>query len=228
MGAVVVFLPLIGALLAGVLAFVGTDDRERQTRIDTVAQWLSCGSLIISAALAIFVFVDVVIDKNAHTIELFTWIDSGALEVSWALKLDTLSVVMLLTVTVVSATIHVYSIGYMQARPGHPPVHVVSKPVHLLHADAGERRQPGPALFRLGRGRTSVLSPDRLLVRSARGERRRHQGVHGEPGRWISASRSGSSRLIFCSRACIWIPFSRPPRTAPVRPSPSSAASSTR
>ena len=120
MAAVAVFLPLIGAVLAGVLAFVGTDDRERQTRIDTTAQWLSCGALILSAALAIFVFVDVVIDKNTHTIELFTWIDSGALEVSWALKLDTISAVMLLTVTVVSATIHVYSIGYMQADPGIP------------------------------------------------------------------------------------------------------------
>ena len=120
MAAVVVFLPLIGSILAGVLAFVGTDDRERQTRIDTAAQWLSCAALIVSAVFAIFVFVDVVIDKNTHTIELFTWIDSGALEISWALKLDTLSAVMLLTVTVVSATIHVYSIGYMQADPGIP------------------------------------------------------------------------------------------------------------
>ena len=54
MAAVVVFLPLIGSILAGVLAFVGTDDRERQTRIDTAAQWLSCAALIVSAVFAIF------------------------------------------------------------------------------------------------------------------------------------------------------------------------------
>ena len=45
--------------------------------------------------------------------ELFTWIDSGAFEFSWAIKLDTLSAVMLLVVTVVSWLIHIYSIGYM-------------------------------------------------------------------------------------------------------------------
>ncbi|HSR55016.1 MAG TPA: NADH-quinone oxidoreductase subunit L, partial [Alphaproteobacteria bacterium] len=43
----------------------------------------------------------------------FTWIDSGTFELSWALKLDTVSAVMLLVVSCVSAVIHVYSIGYM-------------------------------------------------------------------------------------------------------------------
>ena len=66
------------------------------------------------------VFYDVVIAGNVGTVDLFTWIDSGALEVSWALKLDTLTAVMLSTVTVVSALIHIYAIGYMHHDPGIP------------------------------------------------------------------------------------------------------------
>ncbi|MBC8339466.1 MAG: NADH-quinone oxidoreductase subunit L [Rhodospirillales bacterium] len=108
-----VFLPLIGAIVAGFLVFVGTKDDHPPNRIDKAAQWVTSGAMILAAAAAGFVFWDVVPGNNPHTVELFTWIDSGALEVSWAIKLDTLSAVMLFMVTTVSAVIHVYSIGYM-------------------------------------------------------------------------------------------------------------------
>ena len=45
---------------------------------------------------------------------------SGALQVDWALRIDTLTAVMLVVVTTVSALVHLYSIGYMhedQSRP---------------------------------------------------------------------------------------------------------------
>jgi NADH-quinone oxidoreductase subunit L len=113
MHATAVFLPLIGALIAGVLAFVATADKEAQARIDQTAQWVTCGAMSLSGILSIFIFYDVVVAENARTIVLFTWIDSGALEVAWALKMDTLTAVMMLVVSVVSAIIHVYSIGYM-------------------------------------------------------------------------------------------------------------------
>ena len=69
--------------------------------------------MILAAVAAGVVFWDVVLGNNPRTVELFTWIDSGAMEVSWAIKLDTLSSVMLFMVTTVAAVIHVYSIGYM-------------------------------------------------------------------------------------------------------------------
>jgi NADH-quinone oxidoreductase subunit L len=108
-----VFLPLVGAICAGFLVFVDSDDADTPNRIDTAAQWITSGAMILAAVAAGFVFWDVALGGNARTVELFTWIDSGALEVSWAIKLDTLSVVMLFMVTVVSSVIHVYSIGYM-------------------------------------------------------------------------------------------------------------------
>jgi NADH-quinone oxidoreductase subunit L len=115
-----VFLPLLGAAIAGILAFVTPSAKESRRRIDRLAQTASCASLLLAAVAAGFVFVDVVVNKNAGTVHLLTWITSGTFEVSWALKWDSLSAVMVLMVTFVSAMIHVYSVGYM-AHDGSVP-----------------------------------------------------------------------------------------------------------
>jgi NADH-quinone oxidoreductase subunit L len=104
MDVAVVFLPLIGAIIAGLFG--------RQIG-DRGAQLVTCGLLGLSALLSLVVFHDVVIAGNVHVTELFTWIDSGSFELSWALKVDELTAVMLSVVTVVSCMIHIYSIGYM-------------------------------------------------------------------------------------------------------------------
>jgi len=109
----VVFLPLIGSIIAGIIVFMPSDDKEVQSRRDSAAQIATCSGLVLSAFFAILVFKDVALDGNAYTHELFTWLDSGTLEVSWALKVDTLTAVMMIVVTVVSAMVHIYSIGYM-------------------------------------------------------------------------------------------------------------------
>ena len=41
----------------------------------------------------------------------------GALQVDWALRVDTLTAVMLVVVTTVSSLVHLYSIGYMHEDP---------------------------------------------------------------------------------------------------------------
>ena len=117
---IAVFLPLAGACIAGMFAFARPDDEKKQGRIDTAAQWVTCGAMVLSAVFAGIVFSDVVLGQNPRTMELFTWIDSGAMEVSWAIKMDTLSSVMLFMVTTVAAVIHIYSIGYMHHDPGIP------------------------------------------------------------------------------------------------------------
>ena len=48
---------------------------------------------------------------------LIDWIVSGNLQSSWSLKFDTLTSVMLVVVTSVSALVHIYSIGYMSHDP---------------------------------------------------------------------------------------------------------------
>jgi NADH-quinone oxidoreductase subunit L len=48
------------------------------------------------------------------------WIDSGALKSAWSLRIDTLTVVMLVVVTTVSGLVHLYSVGYMEEDPHRP------------------------------------------------------------------------------------------------------------
>ncbi|UEM23916.1 NADH-quinone oxidoreductase subunit L [Skermanella mucosa] len=99
-----IFLPLLAAFIAGFFGrFIG----------DRGSQIVTAGAVCVSALISIWLFVDVALNGNARTIELMTWIDSGTFEVSWALKFDTLTAVMLIVVNVVSSMVHVYSIGYM-------------------------------------------------------------------------------------------------------------------
>src|SRR3954469_1521051 len=51
---------------------------------------------------------------------LFAWIYSGDLKVDWGIRVDTLTAVMLVVVTTVSAFVHLYSIGYMEEDPYRP------------------------------------------------------------------------------------------------------------
>jgi NADH-quinone oxidoreductase subunit L len=120
MSAAVVILPLIGAFIAGCLAFIDPKTKDQKARIDTTAQWVTCGALLLSMVLATFVFIDVIVRGEVGTVTLLNWIDSGTFNISWSLKLDSLTAVMMLVVTVVSATVHVYSIGYMRHDPSIP------------------------------------------------------------------------------------------------------------
>lgn len=111
---ILVFLPLIGSIIAGGMVFA-TINADKQTRhkLDVASQVVTCGFMILAAILAVVIFIDVGLNGNARTTELFTWIQSGSFELSWALKVDTLTSVMMIVVCVVSAMVHVYSIGYM-------------------------------------------------------------------------------------------------------------------
>ncbi|MHA1597680.1 MAG: NADH-quinone oxidoreductase subunit L [Alphaproteobacteria bacterium] len=116
-----VFLPLAGAILTGMLAFSDDQgDKARKARIFATAQWLTCGPLLISAVLSVVVFIDVALNGNAVTVQLFEWFTSGDFSVQWALRVDTLTAVMMIVVTVVSAMVHVYSVGYMHHDPNVP------------------------------------------------------------------------------------------------------------
>jgi NADH-quinone oxidoreductase subunit L len=120
MYAAAVFLPLIGSLIAGALTFFRTGDHDHDHKIDQAAQFVTCGAMLLAAVSAFFAFTNVVVYGNTGAVEIFTWIDSGTLEISWALRGDTLSLTMVLMVTVVSSMIHVYSVGYMHHDPSVP------------------------------------------------------------------------------------------------------------
>jgi NADH-quinone oxidoreductase subunit L len=164
----IVFLPLIGAVLAGLISVFGAHARNPSG--DTVehhddahghgttpisedagiihasnhepdghddhghddhaieppaagsraAELITTGLLFVSAALSWVVLVDVGFMHHDARIALFPWINSGDLQVSWSLRVDTLTAVMLVVVNTISSLVHLYSIGYMDEDPYRP------------------------------------------------------------------------------------------------------------
>ncbi|GJL95791.1 MAG: NADH-quinone oxidoreductase subunit L [Hyphococcus sp.] len=105
MGSFVVLLPLFGAMLAMPIGRIAGP---------RAAELLTTGFMLVAAIMSWMLFFDVALGGNARTIELFTWIASGDFKASWAVRLDTLSAVMLIVVNSVSFLVHTYSMGYMK------------------------------------------------------------------------------------------------------------------
>src|SRR5271168_315237 len=150
----IVFLPLIGALIAGVISIVGAharnpsgdevehhDDAHAADAHDDhggdhghddhhaaeppaagsrAAELVTTGFLLVAAGLSWWTLGEVGFGHHDIRVELFPWINSGDLQVSWALRVDTLTAVMLVVVNTVSSLVHLYSIGYMDEDPNRP------------------------------------------------------------------------------------------------------------
>ena len=104
-------LPLLASIISG---FFGKYIGDRNSEIVT--------SLLvsISAILSILVLYEVIFNQFEDNIIIATWINSGTLNVNWSMKIDPLSSIMLVVVTLVSSLVHIYSIGYMSHDPHKP------------------------------------------------------------------------------------------------------------
>lgn len=117
--ALIVLAPLAGAAVNGLLHATGLWKRlaGREIRPGAVAA-VACASVLLSALLSTRLFLDLLARDPAGsapaTQELFAWIVSGSLGVSFGFLFDSLSAVMALVVTWVGFLIHVYSVGYMR------------------------------------------------------------------------------------------------------------------
>ncbi|MEP4033654.1 NADH-quinone oxidoreductase subunit L [Roseibium polysiphoniae] len=108
----IVFLPLIGFLIVGLFG---------KALGDKASEYITTGLVIVAALLSWVAFFTVGYGETAlYQVEIMRWITAGALDVSWSLRIDTLTVVMLVVVNSVSALVHVYSIGYMHHDPHRP------------------------------------------------------------------------------------------------------------
>jgi NADH-quinone oxidoreductase subunit L len=151
----IVFLPLIGAIIAGLISIFGAHARhpsgdevehhddahdaaahaaeahdehghddhhatEPPAAGSRAAELITTGLLLVAAVLSWIVLVDVGFGHHDARIALFPWITSGDLQVEWALRVDTLTAVMLVVVNTISSLVHVYSIGYMDEDPYRP------------------------------------------------------------------------------------------------------------
>ncbi len=107
-----VFLPLLAAIVAGL---------GNRAIGNTAAKLITTVSLFASCLLAWPIFLGFLSGHDtAHVVKVLSWLDSGNLQVDWALRVDSLTAVMLVVVTTVSSLVHLYSWGYMAEDPSQP------------------------------------------------------------------------------------------------------------
>jgi len=105
----IVFLPLATAIVAGL--FGGAIGK-------TPAKVLTTAGLLASCALSWPIFLAFLGGTaEAQVVPVLQWVQSGNLSFDWALRVDTLTAVMLVVITSVSALVHLYSWGYMDEDP---------------------------------------------------------------------------------------------------------------
>ncbi len=86
-------------------------------RSDRWGHWLGVLAPVASFVVAALTFVAILgreADERSLTVNIGTWIDTGALKVEAGMLLDPLSLTFVLLVTFVGSLIHVYSIAYME------------------------------------------------------------------------------------------------------------------
>src|SRR5919107_141466 len=107
----IVFLPLVGFLIAGLF---GRLLGPRPSEIITTAL------LFVAAVLSWVSFIQVGFGDGATRVQVAHWMSVGDLQVDWAFRVDTLTAMMLVVVNTVSSLVHLYSVGYMHEDPHRP------------------------------------------------------------------------------------------------------------
>ena len=107
----IVLLPLLGSIIS---AFFGKRLGAKTCQI------LTSLLVSVSAILSLFIFYEVFAQNYSSNKLIFRWISSGDFQVNWSIYIDSLSSVMLVVVSLISAIIHFYSIGYMNQDPHKP------------------------------------------------------------------------------------------------------------
>ena len=105
------FLPLLSFIISGFFGkYIG----------DRISEIITSFFVSFSAVLALLVFYQVITQGYENNIVIASWLHSGSLNVNWSIKIDALSSVMLVVVTLISSLVHIYSIGYMSQDPHKP------------------------------------------------------------------------------------------------------------
>ena len=107
----IVFLPLIGSLVAGLF---------RNHMSTKAAQMITTSLVGVSAVLSWIAFFSVGFGSGTTHVEVANWLTVGTLNIDWAFRIDTLTAVMFVVVNTVSFLVHTYSCGYMEEDPYRP------------------------------------------------------------------------------------------------------------
>ena len=109
---IIVFAPLLAAIIGGL---------GNRMLGNMIVKSLTTGALFLSCALSWPIFLSFVGGSaEATVVPVLKWVESGTLTFDWALRVDTLTAIMLVVITSVSALVHLYSWGYMEEDPDQP------------------------------------------------------------------------------------------------------------
>tara|TARA_B100000586_G_scaffold255214_1_gene217120 strand:+ start:3282 stop:5192 length:1911 start_codon:yes stop_codon:yes gene_type:complete len=106
----VLFLPLFGAIFGYPAKYFG----------DLYSQLTTTFFVCVTAILSIVLFYNGIFYGDYGNHLIYQWIASGKFVVNWSVNIDPLSSIMLVIVSVVSALVHIYSIGYMKHDSNKP------------------------------------------------------------------------------------------------------------
>ena len=106
----VIFLPLFGTIVGYLSKYLG----------DIASQLFTTFSVCLSAVLSIAIFYNGIVHDSYGNYLIYEWISSGSFQANWSINIDPLTSIMLVVVTLVSALVHIYSIGYMNHDPNKP------------------------------------------------------------------------------------------------------------
>ncbi len=106
----VLFLPLFGAIFGYPAKYFG----------DLYSQLTTTFFVCVTAILSIVLFYNGIFHGAYGNHLIYQWIASGKFVVNWSVNIDPLSSIMLVVVSVVSALVHIYSIGYMKHDSNKP------------------------------------------------------------------------------------------------------------
>ena len=106
---IALFAPLVGSLFAGVYAM-----KPKRLITGIVTSTL----LFVSFLSSLVLLFHLLKTEEIIKVKLFDWITVGSLNIPFGLVADQVSVIMMVTVTLVSTLVHVYSIGYMEHDKG--------------------------------------------------------------------------------------------------------------
>ena len=109
----ILLLPLAGAVLNGIAPLFLPQFRTRETLIGTI------GTTVVAVPFLLALYLFVTYGGDPVVADFYTWMAAGDLDLSFAYRVDELSLIMTLVVTGVGGIIHLYSIGYMHGDEGY-------------------------------------------------------------------------------------------------------------
>ena len=79
--------------------------------------YLSTAAMLVALVCSFLLLREVVPSPEAHTVD---WLSLGGITFSMGFYLDSVTVIMLIVVTLVSSLVHIFSMGYMHGDPRYP------------------------------------------------------------------------------------------------------------